>query len=194
MELVIGHPRIAPIVFVGPFGVGKTTAVHTLSNVRVITTEARSTPMAQLDDQGETFGKVATTVALDYGEWVTEEGQRVSLIGTPGQSRFSAMRRSAMVTKVGIVLWLFGDRAGAIDEMRAWIDQLDGETELNNLVVAVTRYDDEVGPPISAYEDFLDERLPSAPIVLADPRAKDDVARVVTTVLAGGRKREEFAS
>src|SRR5689334_11133396 len=49
------------ILFAGPMGAGKTTAIQSLSDIRVIATEAANSDREQSD-------KPTTTVALDYGE------------------------------------------------------------------------------------------------------------------------------
>lgn len=48
------------IVFAGPVGAGKTTAIQSLSDIEVVSTEARASDVVrQL--------KSTTTVAMDYG-------------------------------------------------------------------------------------------------------------------------------
>jgi signal recognition particle receptor subunit beta len=55
------------ILFAGPMGAGKTTAIRSLSEIPVISTEAANTDLATAD-------KATTTVAMDYGEiGVTDE-------------------------------------------------------------------------------------------------------------------------
>lgn len=69
------------IVFAGTMGAGKTEAIRSLSDVPILQTEAFNT------DQN-THQKLQTTVGIDYGEIVLENGTTVGLYGTPGQSRF----------------------------------------------------------------------------------------------------------
>ena len=49
------------ILFAGPMGAGKTTAIRSLSDIPVISTEA-------MNFDRTTSDKATTTVALDYGE------------------------------------------------------------------------------------------------------------------------------
>src|SRR5262245_30126910 len=72
------------IVFAGPMGAGKTTAICAISDVPPVSTEVRNT------DQ-RVCAKEATTVALDFGQLRLEDGTVVMLYGTPGQERFSFM-------------------------------------------------------------------------------------------------------
>ncbi|HWB35327.1 MAG TPA: ATP-binding protein, partial [Rugosimonospora sp.] len=56
------------IVVAGGFGVGKTTAVSSISEIPVLTTEAAMTEVAaEMDQTGQVPEKITTTVALDFG-------------------------------------------------------------------------------------------------------------------------------
>ncbi len=72
------------IIFAGPVGAGKTTAIKSLSDIPVMTTDEDATDMT-------TNRKPQTTVAMDYGLLKLEGGERVHLYGTPGQERFDFM-------------------------------------------------------------------------------------------------------
>lgn len=71
------------VVVTGPFNVGKTEFVRTISDIPIVSTERRIT-----DDLKST--KEETTVAMDYGQ-VKVNGDLFHLYGTPGQSRFDFM-------------------------------------------------------------------------------------------------------
>ncbi len=71
------------VVVTGPFNVGKTEFVRTVSDIPIVSTEQRIT-----DDLR--FTKEETTVAMDYGQ-VKLGDDRFHLYGTPGQARFDFM-------------------------------------------------------------------------------------------------------
>jgi small GTP-binding protein len=71
------------VVVTGPFNVGKTEFVRTISDIPIVSTERRIT-----DELAST--KEETTVAMDYGQ-VKVDGDLFHLYGTPGQSRFDFM-------------------------------------------------------------------------------------------------------
>ena len=73
------------ILVAGHFGAGKTTFVKTLSQIKTLETEKTT------HDEEEKKKKSKTTVAMDYGEYVTENGKRIHIFGIPGQERFSFM-------------------------------------------------------------------------------------------------------
>ena len=77
------------ILIAGGFGVGKTTLVGAISEVRPLRTEEALTSVSvSHDDLQGVENKATTTVAMDFGR-ITLGGRRVLyLFGTPGQERF----------------------------------------------------------------------------------------------------------
>jgi uncharacterized protein len=86
-------PVPVKIVIAGGFGVGKTTAVSAISEIRPLTTEAAITSIASDVDRTGLVpaSKTSTTVALDFGCITIDEGLKLYLFGTPGQDRFGFM-------------------------------------------------------------------------------------------------------
>lgn len=73
--------QICKVLVAGAVGVGKTTAVRSVSDVPVLTTEARPTDETRLQ-------KASTTVAMDFGVLQLNRTQTIHLQGTPGQQQF----------------------------------------------------------------------------------------------------------
>ncbi|MEU6735339.1 GTP-binding protein [Streptomyces physcomitrii] len=77
------------VVIVGGFGVGKTTMVGSVSEIRPLTTEETMTQAGiGIDDDYGSATKTATTVAMDFGRISITEQLVLYLFGTPGQERF----------------------------------------------------------------------------------------------------------
>ncbi|HRW18904.1 MAG TPA: hypothetical protein P5181_08675 [Dermatophilaceae bacterium] len=184
MRTVIGHAVRHQVAFVGPFGVGKTTAVHAVSDTDVVNTDVSTRALPRPGSPR----KATTTVGIDYGEWTTPAGVTIGVYGTPGQERFSPARRGA-ATKAHCVLWLFGNQPYGVDEGEEWLGYL-GADSWRRLTVAVSRLGERKGcPDLAAYGRMAHRFDKSIPVVAADPRERDDVERVVLTALRGADRR-----
>jgi len=175
---VVGSRSTRQVSFVGPFGVGKTTAVFTLCGASVSATEVASSMVAARLGRRV---KPTTTVGLEVGEWKAPDGRPLTVVGTPGQERFDVVRRSAMPRSMGVVLWLFGGHEYAVLDARLWLEFISKEVPPTKITVAVTRlgdepHDDERFAEICA---AISRTAPTVRVVRADPRDRDDVERLV---------------
>ncbi|GLW10587.1 ATP-binding protein [Microtetraspora sp. NBRC 13810] len=77
------------IVIVGGFGVGKTTMVRSVSEIRPLSTEETMTRAGLgIDDARGVDDKATTTVAFDFGRITLNDQMVLYLFGAPGQERF----------------------------------------------------------------------------------------------------------
>ena len=77
------------IVVAGGFGVGKTTLVGSVSEIKPLRTEALVTNESEgVNDLAAVPAKSTTTVAMDFGRITIRSGLSLYLFGTPGQDRF----------------------------------------------------------------------------------------------------------
>lgn len=76
-------------MIVGGFGVGKTTMVRSVSEIRPLSTEETMTGAGVgIDDATGVEAKTTTTVAFDFGRISLNEQMVLYLFGAPGQERF----------------------------------------------------------------------------------------------------------
>ncbi len=183
MKAVLGPQTHHRLVFAGPFGVGKTTALRAISDSTVVSTDVHSDEAIQAALQPG--GKTTTTVGLDYGEWhLPGDAGRVSLIGIPGQARFEAMWDALLPGASGVVLWVFGDRADGVEECGTWLEILRTRGALTRLAVAVTRVPADDDTATAPFRSLVARYHPTAPVVTADPREPRQVMQAVMTAIS----------
>jgi len=172
------------IVFTGPMGAGKTTAITSVSDIAPISTEMRN------HDQ-ESFAKEATTVALDLGHIGLEDGTVVRLYGTPGQDRFSFMWEIIGRGSMGVILLIDGSSVNALPDLRTYAAAFARIAPEQPFIVGVgrTRADDDV-ELLDACAQALASLQLSAPIFSVDVRKREDVLLLIDTLLASLELRE----
>jgi signal recognition particle receptor subunit beta len=127
------------IVIVGGFGVGKTTLVRSVSEIRPLNTEEVMTQAGVgVDETGAVATKSTTTVAFDFGRISLSERMVLYLFGAPGQERFWFLWDRLFSGTLGAVVLVDTRRMDA-----SWyaIDRL--EHHRTPFVVAVNRFDDD---------------------------------------------------
>jgi len=132
-------PIPVKIVIAGGFGVGKTTAVSAISEIRPLTTEAAISSAAEVDRAREVPAKTSTTVALDFGCITIDEGLKLYLFGTPGQDRFGFMWHDLSQGALGALVIVDARR---IDDCYPAVDYF--EKVCLPFVVAVNLFDGEM--------------------------------------------------
>ncbi|MFE9353854.1 ATP/GTP-binding protein [Streptomyces olivaceoviridis] len=166
------------IVIVGGFGVGKTTMVGSVSEIRPLTTEETMTQAGiGVDDDYGSESKTATTVAMDFGRISITEKLVLYLFGTPGQERFWFLWNGLFEGALGAVV--------LVDTRRLEVSfDVMGRLEEGGVpfVVAVNSFPDAPRYPIEELRTALD-LSPDIPIIECDVRRRASSKDVLMTLM-----------
>lgn len=165
------------IIFTGPMGAGKTTAIGAISEVPPISTEVRCS------DEGK-LRKETTTVAMDYGYFTLEDGSRIHLYGSPGQERFDFMWNILTKGGIGLVLLIDNARPDPLADLVLYLDAFKDFIEQTGAVIGITRLDVSNRVMLSDYTDKLLERGQIFPTFEVDVRISNDVKILIHALLA----------
>jgi signal recognition particle receptor subunit beta len=177
------------ILFTGPMGAGKTTAIQSLSEIEVVRTEANNSERHVVD-------KATTTVALDYGEILVGAQEKVRLYGIPGQRRFNFMWTILKKRAKGMVLLVNSDAPDPVREMLFFVDEFRELYDKGGVVVGVTRSDVVQGPTLADYSDALERTNPGMviPVFTVDPRVREQMQNILLTLVINIEMRAAFGS
>ncbi|MFD5285975.1 GTP-binding protein [Streptomyces rubrogriseus] len=167
------------IVVVGGFGVGKTTLVRSVSEIRPLNTEEVMTQAGVgVDETGGVTSKTTTTVAFDFGRISLNERMVLYLFGAPGQERFWFLWDRLFSGTLGAVVLVDTRR---MDDSWYAIDRL--EHHRTPFVVAVNRFDDDTARH-SLDEIRLALALPDhVPLIDCDARVRTSGKHVLVSLV-----------
>lgn len=174
------------IVFAGPMGAGKTTAIACLSDIAPLRTEVANSDRAEAD-------KDTTTVALDYGEIALPDGRKVKLFGTPGQARFAFLRRSIARHALGAIVLIDNSRPNPLEDLANQLSSFPELIEAGRVVVGIGRSDTHPEPCIERYGEFLATAQTLVPLLRVDVRQRDDVMLLLEVLMCQIEADEEVS-
>ena len=176
------------ILFAGPMGAGKTTAIASLSDIDVVRTEAANTDR-------ESFDKETTTVALDYGEITVGDEEKVRLYGVPGQRRFDFMWRILAERAKGLVLLVNNDADDPAALVLEYLDEFHELHERGGVVVAVSRTDIAPEPGVEVIAEAVARARPGTviPVFPVDPRDAGHMRMVLMSLIVNLETRAALA-
>lgn len=172
------EPVTLKILVAGGFGVGKTTLVGAVSEIRPLRTEERLTEAGRpVDDTAGVEGKTTTTVAMDFGRITLREDLVLYLFGTPGQDRFWFLWDELAQGALGAVVLADTRR---LEDCFAAVDYF--ERREIPFTVAVNCFEGADRFPIRTVRAALDLD-PEVPVLMCDARDRSSVRDVLVTVV-----------
>lgn len=164
----------AKIIFTGPDGSGKTSAIKTVNQLP---------PMTSTDSRG-----LVTTSGMDYGELSLEDELVLRLYGTVGED-FPYLWRLMSRDTAGFVILNDNSRNLPLASLGQFLDHFN--FRINNLsaVIGVTHMDEEDTPGIQEYEKYLESRNEKMPVSRVNATSREDVLMLLNTLFSQFEKK-----
>jgi len=163
------------ILFLGPLGAGKTTAISMLSDAAPVSTEAASSESTNPD-------KHTTTVAMDYGEVLLDDGGVVMLYGIPGQDRFDFMWDVLAQGALGAIILLDAREEAILDRLAPYLAVVRALAEQGHVSIGLG-WCESAGPLETLRSGLLAQGL-CLPVFAVDARRRDDVLLLLEALVS----------
>jgi signal recognition particle receptor subunit beta len=164
------------IIFAGPVGSGKTTAIATLSDEPPVCTNQSATDMTKEK-------KSKTTVAMDYGTMSLDEKEKIHLYGTPGQERFDFMWDILTTNGLGLILLLDNTRRDPLNDMAFFLESFKDYIDETSVAIGITQTDIVPLLTMDRYQQKLNQLGFNSAIFEVDARDFSDMSQLVQALL-----------
>lgn len=155
------------IIFTGPAGSGKTTAINTVCGKTGLGPELSA-------------GGPQTAGGLDYGVLDLGGGESLHLYTTSGQQGFDdILTRDA----IGLILLVDNSAQNPVEEMRRYLRSYEKFIRQTKVAIGVTHMDQSDTPRIDEYSRVFYNTEFRAPVFQVDARERADIVVLIQTLL-----------
>lgn len=163
------------ILVTGTVGAGKTTAIGRVSETSPV--------MTDVPNSDASIGKERTTVGLDFGQLTLDNGDRIRLFGTPGQTRFDFLWKILARNALGVIVLMDNSRPDPLGDLAIYTQGFAEALRTLPCVIGVGRTDTHPVPSLDDYAKRLVGTGRVFPILGVDVRSRADVVLLIDTLL-----------
>lgn len=165
------------LVIVGSVGSGKTTSIKTVSQLPMISCEAKAT------EQEVLHRKATTTVGVEYGALFIRK-TKLHIYGTPGQKRFDFIAPVLCKGAAGMIVMIDNGCNDPLRELNYFLNFHGPYLKKNPGIIAVTHYDDiNTKTSLIDYHCHVREHGLDCAVMRLDARKEDQVKKVILKLL-----------
>lgn len=168
---------VAKLVFAGPVGAGKTTAIRTVTDREPVTTEM---PLSD----GAMGDKTTTTVALDFSTATLADGTPLLVYGLPGQERFAFMRSIILDGAFGVIVVVDGSSTDAASDCERWLNDVRAIAADLPIVIGITHTDQAPSFSLAPIREAIRRCGEPVPTFTFDARDRGQTTHLVRALLA----------
>ena len=170
----------AKVLFTGPTGAGKTTAIRTLSDLVSPAADGTSA-----EPQPAPF---------DYGEFQPEGGAPLRLYGAPEQLRFDFMWKVLADEAMGLVVLLDHQRPDPAADALHYVQSFGALARRGACVIGVGRFAAARAPGLRAIASRLASAGYRVPVMEVDVRSRADMLRLMEALAAPAPREAEVTT
>ncbi len=164
------------IIFAGTAGTGKTTAISSLSDNKVIT-------IKEVSHDAVTFIPKNTIANMDYGVIHASAKEKIHLYGVPDKQRLDFIWEELLSSALGFVLLISAKSTSPIRDLMHYIQYFRPLIQNTSMVVGITHSENMSWDLHQVLTDELIKQGIPANVVVIDPRNKSHMANIVSMLV-----------